>query len=193
MGRHRLVGVGLPVRANRRDELGEPATTGVLAHRDQHFAGQARALPVGVHRDLDGRDRVGNLAAQAGEQPVADGEVPAVVGQRTCPAHHGDGVAVGDDLAGVVLCDDHVLREAFLDVAVVEPPDRVVAHELRPRRGHGPHRLDEVGPVGEDADGEWHLTIVPGSWPSSPPDFLRTPPSPWAHARVGVAPLPSGG
>ena len=73
--------VGLSVGTDRRDELGEPPMCGVLAQRNQHLLGDAGALTVGANGDLNRRDRVGPLATQAGQQPAADHEVPAVVGQ----------------------------------------------------------------------------------------------------------------
>lgn len=113
--------------------------------------------------DLDRGDRVGLLATEAGQQPVANHEVPSVAGQGVVAEHEGDRVHARDHLAAIALGDEDELGEQPLDVAVEQPADGVVAHELRLRVGHVPHGLDEAGPVGEDRDGERHLDIVPGT------------------------------
>jgi hypothetical protein len=46
---------------------------------------------------------------QAGQRPVADHEVPSVVGQGAVAQHEGDRVCARDDLARIVLSDEDEL------------------------------------------------------------------------------------
>ena len=183
---------GLCAGPDRRDQLGEAVPGGVVAHRDEHLARQARCpAGRGGPRSRPRRSRRA-AAADAGQQPVADHDVPAVVGQLGAVEHERDRVGLRHDLARLVLADQDVLGEPVLDVAVEEPADRVVPHELRPRARHVPHRLGEVGTVGQDGDRELHAPILlagagrvtrvcscPSSRPSSPSSVAASSPGCW--------------